>query len=137
VAPNNARDKLVALVASAKQTIDLEGEELSDSQVVAALLAARKAGVVVHAVLSNVSPTPAQQNAVQSLKAGGVQVKTLASPYVHAKALVVDGAHAYVGSENFTASSLVNNRELGVITNNATSAALVASTIAADFANGT
>ena len=34
---------------------------------------------------------------------------------LHAKAIVVDGQRAYVGSENLSANSLDNNREVGIL----------------------
>jgi phosphatidylserine/phosphatidylglycerophosphate/cardiolipin synthase-like enzyme len=55
---------------------------------------------------------------------------------VHAKALVIDGVHAYVGSENFTAGSLQYNRELGVFFDAPTEVAKVATTINTDFGKG-
>ena len=136
VAPVNARDRLLALVQGAKKTVDLEGEELSDYKIVNALVAARKTGVVVRVVLASGTPSSSQATAVQQLKAGNVKVVSLASPYVHAKGIVADGASAYVGSENFTTGSLQYNRELGVITTNAASVAEVAKTIAQDFSAG-
>jgi cardiolipin synthase A/B len=137
VAPVNARDKLVALIAGAKKTLDIEGEELSDYKITDALVTAKKAGVAVRVVLSNTTPTAAQTSAVQELKLGSVPVVSVDTPYIHAKAVVADGTSAYVGSENFTTGSLQYNRELGLITTNAASAASVAQTIAADFAAGT
>ncbi len=136
VAPDNARTKLVALIQSAKTSVDIEGEELSDYQIVNALLAAQKAGVAVRIVLSDTTPTPAQTTAVQQLTAAKIQVVTLSSPYVHAKTLIVDAARAYIGSANFTTSSLVSNRELGLVTDNPSTVSEVAKTVAADIAAG-
>jgi phosphatidylserine/phosphatidylglycerophosphate/cardiolipin synthase-like enzyme len=34
---------------------------------------------------------------------------------LHAKCIIADGKAAYVGSENMTANSLDNNREMGII----------------------
>jgi phosphatidylserine/phosphatidylglycerophosphate/cardiolipin synthase-like enzyme len=45
----------------------------------------------------------------------GINVVTLDDWYVHAKAIVVDDNLAFVGSQNFTSTSLDENRELGVI----------------------
>lgn len=137
VAPFNARDKLVALIQTAKTSVDIEGEELSDYKIVAALIAAKKAGRVVRVVLADNAPTASQANAVGQLKAESVPAVKVASPYIHAKAIVVDGARAYVGSMNFTTGSLQYNRELGIITTNAASAAAVGVAIAKDFAAGT
>jgi phosphatidylserine/phosphatidylglycerophosphate/cardiolipin synthase-like enzyme len=137
VAPTNARDRLLALIQSAKKSVDLEGEELSDYKIVNALVAAQASGVPVRVVLADNPPPAAQATAVTQLKAGNVKVVSVTNPYIHAKAIVVDGARAYVGSENFTTGSLQYNRELGVITTNAASAAIVETTIAADFKAGT
>ena len=47
----------------------------------------------------------------------GVVIRTLTSPYVHAKLIVT--AHAvFVGSQNFSEPSLDSNREVGLITSN-------------------
>lgn len=137
VAPVNARAKLRALVEAAKTSVDLEGEELSDRGIVQDLVAAETRGVAVRIVLASGSSSPAQTSAVQTLKAGNVAVSELAKPYVHAKAMVVDGTQAYVGSENFTANSLDKNRELGLLTDDASVVSQLQKTIAADFAAST
>jgi cardiolipin synthase len=136
VAPVNARDRLLALIASATRTLDVEGETFSDTKIAAALIGASNAGVRVRLVVSDEEPTTAQVQAIATLKAAGVAVVATASPTIHAKALVVDGARAYVGSANFTANSLGYNRELGVIIDAASEVAKVTSAIAVDFGNG-
>lgn len=137
VAPINARDQLLQLIQTAKTSIDLEGEELSDYKIANALVAAQKAGVKVRVVVADNTPTAAQTSVVTQLKYNTIPVVKLGTPYIHAKALVVDGAQAYVGSENFTTGSLQYNRELGLITTNAPTAASIGKTIAKDFAAGT
>jgi phosphatidylserine/phosphatidylglycerophosphate/cardiolipin synthase-like enzyme len=136
VAPVNAQSPMVAALSAAKSTIDLEGEELSDTKIASALIAASKAGVSVRVVLANTTPTPAQSNAVASLKAANVKLVSLGSPYVHVKTFVVDGKVAYLGSENFTKSSLLDNRELGLLTADPVSVGRIATTIDGDFAAG-
>lgn len=137
VAPVNASDRILALAAGAKATIDLEGETFSDDDTTRALVGAKNRGVAVRVVLSNASPTPAQSNAVATLKGAGIPVVSVASPYIHAKALVADGTQAYVGSENFTYNSLHSNRELGVILTTPGEVTKVGATISADFTQGT
>ena len=44
-----------------------------------------------------------------------MQVKEDPRLYMHAKIIVVDGRRAFVGSENISAQSLDQNRELGII----------------------
>jgi phosphatidylserine/phosphatidylglycerophosphate/cardiolipin synthase-like enzyme len=73
--------------------------------------------------------------AARSLAASGVSVRLLGAPDVHAKAIVADGARVYVGSINLTTASLDANRELGVVLDDASAAARVGATIAADWAH--
>ncbi len=48
------------------------------------------------------------------LQSHGVQVRLLSSPYVHAK-LIVGTEAAFIGSENLSAGSLDDNREVGLV----------------------
>ena len=137
VAPVNARNKLVALIASAVQTIDVEGEEFSDTKIAAALAQKAQAGTKVRVVVASGSSSATQAQAIATVKAAGVLVVGQSNPYIHAKALVVDGSRAYVGSENFSTGSLVYNRELGLIVDTASEVAKVAAAIATDFSTGT
>ena len=146
VADTNARSKLVNLIYSATTTIDLEVEELSDTNtngIVQALDAAAHRGVTVHCVVANDSPDTQSDTLIKN--SGGTVVLTGPSsgngtptnPYIHAKAIVVDGTTAFVGSENFSAGSLGYNRELGVIFAEPSEVAKVKSTIDTDFGKGT
>jgi phosphatidylserine/phosphatidylglycerophosphate/cardiolipin synthase-like enzyme len=136
VAPQNASEGLVALIEGATSSVDVEGEELSDALVVGALAAAQKRGLKVRVVLADNAPSPSQATAVTQLKAASVSVVSVGTPYIHAKAIVVDGARAYVGSENFTTGSLKHNRELGLITAAPAAVAVVQSAISKDFGVG-
>jgi cardiolipin synthase A/B len=141
VAPLNAKARLLALLASARASIDLEGEELSDTDVVSSLTERASAGVNVRVVVSNESPTPAQAAAIQALKDASVPIVKVSTPYIHAKAIVVDGTYAYVGSVNFTRGSMQNNRELGVLIDGTAGSvkaevSKVSTAIEADFARG-
>ena len=62
---------------------------------------------------------------------------SVSRPYIHAKSIVVDGTAAYVGSENFTTSSLQYNRELGVIVTVLSEVQKVLNATATDFSHGT
>jgi phosphatidylserine/phosphatidylglycerophosphate/cardiolipin synthase-like enzyme len=137
VAPVNARPPMTTAIDGATTTVDMEAEELSDTSIVNSLVAARGRGVRVHVVLSDATASPAQMTAVTQLKTAGANLVTLHNPYVHAKSFVVDGKGAYIGSENFTSSSLSHNRELGVMFTSPSEVQKVINTTAADFAAGT
>ena len=137
VSPVNSRASLVVLIRGATSTIDMEAEALSDSQVTNELAAASDRGVRVQIVLCDNPPTTNQQASVDLLKLHGVRLVTVATPYIHAKALAVDSRVAYIGSENFTTQSLVFNRELGVLISAPAEVTKVVNTSRSDFARGT
>jgi phosphatidylserine/phosphatidylglycerophosphate/cardiolipin synthase-like enzyme len=82
-----------------------------------------------------------QTSAVSALQAAGGKVVGYAyggsALDIHAKAIVIDQARAYIGSENLSGGSLGYNRELGVSFTEASEVMKVYSTIEADFAGGT
>ncbi len=91
----------------------------------------------VRVVLSDVTMTSSGQAAFSEVEGAGGKFVTVSSPYVHAKAIVVDGKTAFVGSENLSTGSLQYNRELGVIFTVASQVQKVSTTIGSDFAKGT
>jgi phosphatidylserine/phosphatidylglycerophosphate/cardiolipin synthase-like enzyme len=78
--------------------------------------------------------------AFDELARAGVHVSTYspdASLYIHAKVVVADHTTMFVGSQNFSVSSLDYNRELGIITTDPSLIGPVESTVASDFAGAT
>jgi cardiolipin synthase len=133
VSPTNSRKYLTALIGSAKKSIAMEAEELTDAGIVSALETAASHGIKVQVVMADATTT----DSAPALKAAGVQLVVYTKYYVHAKSIVVDGGYAYVGSENFSAGSLGFNRELGIVTDTPAAVQQVATTTASDFAAGT
>ncbi len=58
-----------------------------------------------------------EQSYALQLERAGVQVRTLSSVYLHAK-LIVTSSETFVGSQNFSYPSMMNNREVGIISTN-------------------
>jgi len=135
--PANARARLGDLIASARRSISIEIEELSDDAIVGALLAAVARGVAISVVLPGTNRSTSTDAAASTLSAGGVSVRALAAPTVHGKAIVADGARLYIGSINLTAASLDQNREFGLRLDDAAMAGRVAAAIAGDWARST
>jgi cardiolipin synthase len=132
--PANARARLADLLAGARRSVAVEMEELSDPALTGALIAAVARGAGVTVVLPGAARSAATDAAAQRLAGGGASVRVLATPTVHAKAIVVDGARLYIGSINLTAASMDANREFGLILDDAAAAVRVARTISADWA---
>ena len=108
VSPNNSRAKITALINSAQKSLDLEIEILQDNKIIELL--GNKAKTIPVRII-----TPPLSKIASNKFVPGAQMKTLASPYIHAKLLLVDGERAYIGSVNFSQFSLDKNRELGII----------------------
>lgn len=136
--PENARAKLSALVKRATKTIDVYAEIAQDKEMQALLVDRAQNGVAVRFLISPNSSTAPDTDAagLDQLQRGGVKVRYLTSPYVHAKVFVVDGALAYVGSHNFSRSSLELNRELGIIFSDQTAIVRLWMTYETDWSKG-
>lgn len=110
IAPSSARFKLETLVRTASSAVDIYGEEMRDRHLQRVLSAEACRGVNVRVIL------PAAPPAGSAIFRGGcVQLRVLTHPYVHAKVILVDRRRGYLGSENFSAQSLDQNREIGVL----------------------
>jgi cardiolipin synthase A/B len=117
VSPVNARSDFTALINDARQTLFVEAEEMNDVGIEQALSAAEHRGVRVRVVLPAPGSSVGESNSagINTLRQGGVAVRTDSHLYMHAKIIVVDGREAFVGSENISRQSLDQNRELGII----------------------
>ena len=130
VSPTNAREQLLALVRGARVSLDLYAEVLRDPQLLDALAAAAKRGIRVRIV---VSPSADFAAEVEELTASGVDIRFSSSLYIHAKLIVADGERAFIGSQNLSATSLDQNRELGIIVDDPVNLARLTRTFAIDF----
>ncbi len=140
VSPDNSATRLTTLINGATKEIDIEWEEFSDNSIGSAVQQRIKAGVKVRIVvpseIKTENPPPATLGLMTALQNGGAQVRTLDTPTVHAKLILVDRTHGFIGSENGTSNSLHSNRELGVMWENGTVAGRVGTAFDGDFANG-
>lgn len=137
VSPINARSSLAALIASAHSGLLVEDEEMYDTSSEDALIAAVKRGVNVEVVLPPPSGPSSYSADVARLMNGGVHVRYLSVPYMHAKLMVVDRLFAFVGSENFSSTSLDENRELGIVLADQAALATLTHTFDQDWALAT
>ncbi|MDA8336497.1 MAG: phosphatidylserine/phosphatidylglycerophosphate/cardiolipin synthase family protein [Peptococcaceae bacterium] len=105
-----AQGVLLHLIDSAKNQVLIETEEFGDVPAIKAALVARaRAGAHVAIIL----PPGAKAN-TRDLAAAGVTVLQLTKPYVHAKMILTDD-QVFIGSQNFSLTSLDHNREMGII----------------------
>lgn len=133
VSPSSSRTELQTLIASATTSLDIYAEVVADRQIVSLLEQAEQRGVAVRLLV----PAEEDEDAravLFSLMDQGVDVRTVPGLYIHAKVIIVDGRKAFVGSQNFTATSLDQNRELGIILDDSASLRRIRSVFETDFA---
>ena len=105
---------MVGLIESAERSLEIYAEVIRDDEIVAAFVAAESRGVRVEIVLTP-DVDPVNQRVLASLREGGIAVHLVDDPYIHAKMVLADGERAFVGSQNFTETSLNENREIGIV----------------------
>lgn len=131
---------LTALIASARHTLLVENEEMDSAPIEDALISAARRGVVVDVVMTE---DPDWSAALDRLATAGVRVRVLSESqiYIHAKVICADctttSGTVFIGSENFSTSSLVYNRELGVISATPAAVRAVRAAVDADYSLGT
>ena len=114
--PLNSREKILAIIDTAKSSIDIYTEDIGDKEIEDHLTAACGKGVRVRMLMP---PNPANQTSLrpsqENLAQGGVLVQIDRDLSMRGRALISDSKTALIGSQNLTTASLDRNRELGVI----------------------
>ncbi len=137
--PTTSLPDLLALINGARHHLLVENEEMDNTTITDALIAAAHRGVVVDVCMTNSSDW---STAFRGLTSAGVHVRVYsasASLYIHAKVLVSDAGTsaqlAFVGSQNFSTESLKYNRELGILLRGSTVVSQLAAMVNQDFNN--
>ena len=137
VSPVNARERLLDLISSATQTLDVESMQLADTDIRNAIASRKQAGVAVRVILADTTWIDTNADAAAFLAQNQIPAKYLVTPKVHVKAMAIDGKRAYLGSVNLSYTSLSKNREVGVIAYEPAILATMTSTFEQDWAQAT
>ena len=119
--PVNSRQKILNLINSASKTLDVYNEEVEDQECIEALISAAKRQVTVRLISAELMREGHDTIAPmrQLLNNNGAQAIAGTFLYIHAKMILADyGTEkqaAFLGSENFSSTSLDKNRELGIL----------------------
>jgi cardiolipin synthase len=131
IGPTGLRAKLVALIASAKTSLDVLIYEIDDADVIAALVAAKKRGVAVRMVIDRMN----QGTAKATLVAAGVEVHDSSTifPYAHAKSMLIDKTRSVIMSMNMNEYSINGERNYGAVSTEPGDAEDLSKVFEADF----
>jgi cardiolipin synthase A/B len=139
--PTDSQGHLLALINGATSSLRIYSEEMGDTTVENALVRAAERGVDVQVCGENEDGE--YDSAYTKLARAGVHISFYSSStgfYIHGKVIEADygtgHARMFVGSENFSRTSLDDNRELGLIISDPAVLSAMARTFAADFRNG-
>ena len=140
--PTASQRKLLNLINGATSSLRIYSEEMGDRTMENALISAARRGVDVRVCGENENGQ--YDSAYAKLSRAGVHVSYYSSPsgfYIHGKVIEADfgtsRAVVFVGSENFSSTSLNKNRELGIITSAPPVLSAIAQTFSGDFQRGT
>lgn len=136
ISPDNSRASLTSLIEGAGKSLNIEIEDIDDPQIIS-LLSSRAQKIPVEIIIPSFSQIAANKNAAGKLARAGCLVKTLSSPYIHAKLILADNLKAYIGSGNLSTQSLDQNREVGIMLTQKDDIENLAATFAKDWQNGT
>ncbi len=146
-------DPLVKFILSAKKTILLQNQYMKNPELNQALIAAAKKGVKVFVMVNSICtfnrPDPVRdqdaidlwKNTFKSFDSAGIKSRNFTkkisiqgySGYLHAKAIVIDGERAWVGSVNGSTMATSQNREFGIFFEDKEQVQKLANFIANDF----
>jgi phosphatidylserine/phosphatidylglycerophosphate/cardiolipin synthase-like enzyme len=139
--PTDSEDQLLGLINGATSSLRIYSEEMADTTVENALIRAAKRGVDVQVCGENESRE--YDRAYAKLARAGIRISYYSSStgfYIHGKVIEADYGTVhpkiFIGSENFSNTSLNDNRELGLIISSHAVMSAIASTFATDFRNG-
>lgn len=136
LSPDTSRATILGLIGSAQSTLDIYAEVITDKEFIATVEAALDRGVRVRIVMTQGYGQDMNKDPVGQLVRHGAELHTLADPYIHAKLLLVDSRKALIGSQNYTATSMDQNREVGVVISEPSNLLRIQRAFDRDFASG-
>jgi len=123
VEPDDGRAAVLAAIEAATQSVDLTIYEITDSEIVGALVAAQQRKVAVRILYNWYSFSPADQHSsvlptINDLVKGGVQCRPAPRNFevTHEKAFVLDGTTAIIQSFNLSPDYFASTRDFGIVT---------------------
>jgi cardiolipin synthase len=135
LSPNNSRAAISDLIASARRTLLLEQEQITDLSIISALAERSNAGVSVQLVTNSAQEKNYQPLADLLAQAPQARVGYSRTLWMHSKLLIADGERMLMGSVNLIAESLDKRREVSILITDAAHIARATTVVQADIAD--
>jgi phosphatidylserine/phosphatidylglycerophosphate/cardiolipin synthase-like enzyme len=124
VSPDTSRERLSALIGKTRKQLLIYDERISDKLIIRLLRERADAGVEIRVIGKLTKPIP------------GVVSRSLTDLRLHVRAMISDGATAFIGSQSLRKAELDERREIGVIVKDARAASRMAKVFEDDWALG-
>jgi len=135
--PNDGRQPLLDAIDNSQKSIEMEMYELTDKQIIAALVDAEKRGVIVKVMLEQHPYLSGSVNASakKALDAAHISNEWTNPVFAltHEKDVIVDDSEVFILNQNITVSSFSKNREFDIIDRNAVDVQEAEQIFAADW----
>ena len=111
VSPRYSREKIQYFLNSSKKNIDMYIPYLEDESIKNILLKKQSQGINIRIITS---PSEKEDAFLLDIQKKWAHI-TFSKKTIHAKSFLIDNNYLYIGSINFSASSMDQNREIGII----------------------
>ncbi len=119
LSPNYSRRKLEILVESATDSIQIYAQYLKDSKLLRLLEEKANAWIKVTIILSRNWFEQYEEDQKNNMKSKNLKIVAISQkPKMHSKAFLIDGRYLFIGSINFSLSSMDKNREVWIVLKN-------------------
>ncbi|MCT4617346.1 MAG: phosphatidylserine/phosphatidylglycerophosphate/cardiolipin synthase family protein [Candidatus Gracilibacteria bacterium] len=118
LSPVYSRIKLEELINNAKENINIYAQNFSDEKIIKLLVNKANSGIKINIIGPSLSQMENNLEAYNALKNAGINIVEKTSPYIHAKALVIDSKFLLIGSINYSDYSIDKNREVSLVIKN-------------------
>jgi phosphatidylserine/phosphatidylglycerophosphate/cardiolipin synthase-like enzyme len=136
VSPENSRSKISSLINSATYELLIYDEEIQCQAIEQLVEKKANQGVKVYVIVADPASVSFNKDIISEFKKYRINIKYVSSPFIHAKAVVVDNSKCFIGSVNLTDNSFDNNREVGIITTDPQIISSLRATFFSDFDKG-
>ncbi|MBI2893400.1 MAG: hypothetical protein HYY06_07590 [Deltaproteobacteria bacterium] len=114
VSPENARERILAFIDGAEESLSIESMQLKDREVRSHVAARAAEGVDVRIILADGCWVSDNMDARDFLEGEGISPRWMLEYSAHVKMMLADDRIAYVGSVNMSQNSIDRNREVGL-----------------------
>lgn len=133
LSPFSSRPKIEYLLKNATKSIQIYAHNFSDESITNILKDKKKNSVSVEMIFPDLKKVASNENELKDLQENNISIKILDKPEIHAKMILIDGKYLYIGSVNFSPSSMDKNREIWLLIKNPDVIAKIKEIFKADF----